>query len=217
MKTENNTAAEIVMLVTFHVKTEYRKELKKNQIADVRGARMESGNVTMELYESKTHENVLYLFERWTDQQALNAHFLKPYTLDVLAVNQYALLLPMEIIYLEDIAALPDTDHKKSFGDEEQVDLIVTFEVKDGMQDKFLEQFQKSIGLSRPEDGNIAYHLHKIQDDQTHFVLYERWKNQAALDLHFEKPYTIELFDVFNATLTKPLNEFLNFVAEVRS
>jgi len=69
--------------------------------------------------------------------------------------------------------------------------------------------------MSRPEPGNVAYHLHTIVGEPQRFALYERWKDQAALDFHFEQPYTLELFDVFKQVLTAPIEHFLNYVKEI--
>lgn len=205
----------ITMLVTFHVKPEQREVFKKALIADREGAVSEKGNISMALYEHKDRPNTFYFFERWEDQKALDKHFKKQYTKDVLELNKTALTAPMEILYLNDIAPLPSHEIKKPLVSDTPVDLIVIFKVKEGMQDIFIKQFQKSIVNSRPEAGNIEFFLHRVPGDHTKFVLYERWRNQSALDLHFAQSYTKELFEVFGSALAGPVEEYLNFVTEI--
>lgn len=207
--------ATITMLVTFNVKPEQLEVFKTALTEDAQNARNESGNVTMELYQHKDKTNTLYFFERWTNQKALDEHFEKPYTKKVLELNKTALASPMEILYLTDIASLPKAELKKPLSADNPVDVVVIFKVKDGTQDRFIKQFQKSVTNSRPEAGNIAFHFHTVDGDSTKFVLYERWRNQSALDFHFEQPYTKELFDLFKTVLDKPVNESLNFIIEV--
>jgi quinol monooxygenase YgiN len=207
--------ATITMLATFNIKPEQLEVFKIALTEDAQNARNESGNVTMELYQHKDRPNTLYFFERWTNQKALDEHFEKPYTKKVLELNKTALASPMEILYLSDIASLPKAELKKPLSADNPVDLVVIFKVKDGMQEQFIKQFQKSVKNSRPETGNIAFHFHTVEQDSTKFILYERWRNQAALDFHFEQPYTKELFELFKTVLDKPVDESLNFIIEV--
>jgi quinol monooxygenase YgiN len=209
-----NKEGRITMLVTFNVKPEQREVFKKALIADRNGAMSEKGNISMHLYEHKDRPNTFYFFERWENQQALDEHFTEKYTKDVLALNKTALASPMEILYLDDIAPLPSSEIKNPHAADTPVDLIVIFKVKDGMQDIFTRQFQKSIVNSRPEPGNIEFFFHTVPGDNTKFVLYERWHSQAALDFHFAQPYTKELFEVFKLALAGPVEQYLNYVTE---
>ncbi len=214
-KSKNNKDMTVTMLVTFNVKSEYSEQYKEALLEDLKNARKEAGNISMELYRHKDKENVFYFFERWVNQVALDEHFEKPYTKNILELNKVALVSPMEIDYLEDIAPLPKAELKTPSSADTPVDLIVVFEVKDGLQEKFVRQFEKSVTKSRTEAGNILFHFHKVRGSNNKFVLYERWRNQAALDLHFEKPYTKELFEVFKTTLVKPVEDSLNFLVEI--
>lgn len=41
------------------------------------------------------------------------------------------------------------------------------------------------------EEGNICYIVHEVADAPNEFVIYEQWKDQAALDFHMEQPYLV--------------------------
>lgn len=210
-----NMKGPITMLVTFNIKSEQLELFKTALIEDAQNARNENGNVTMELYQHKDKPTTLYLFERWINQKVLDEHFEKPYTKRILELNKIALASPMEILYLSDIAPLLKNEFKHPLSTDNPVDLVVLFKIKEGMQKKFVQQFHKSIQNSRPEIGNIAFHFHEVQGDSTKFVLYERWRNQEALNSHFEQPYTKELFELFKIALDKPVAESLNFIIEI--
>lgn len=220
MTTTDNTLEvtnkRVTMLVTFNVKEDRKEELKKALIADKQGALTENGNISMELFEHRDQHNTFYLFERWENQQALDAHFTKEYAKAVLELNKTALTSPMDILYLEDFSPLPKNDIKKPSLNDNMVDLFVFFQVKDGKQDIFIKQFEKSIAFSRPETGNVQFFFHTINGDNTRYVLYERWRNQEAIDFHFAQPYTVELFEMFKSALEKPIEEYLNFIQEIK-
>ena len=71
-------------LVTLFVKVSPKLFRKQKAYAalmeDVHGARTEPGNLKMELYNAINDPDNYYLFERWTDQQALDQHFKLPHT-----------------------------------------------------------------------------------------------------------------------------------------
>lgn len=56
----------------------------------------------------------------------------------------------------------------------------------------------------------MEFFFHTVPGDSTKFVLYERWRSQAALDFHFAQPYTKGLFEVLKLALAGPVEEYLN-------
>ncbi|KMQ68745.1 hypothetical protein ACM39_05480 [Chryseobacterium sp. FH2] len=213
---QNVSEERITMLVTFNVKAEQKEALRKALIADKNGALNEKGNISMELFEHKDKPNTFYLFERWDSQKSLDEHFTKKYATDVLELNKTTLAKPMEILYLHDVSPLSKNEIKSPLSGDTPVDLVVIFKVKDGMQETFINQFQKSIVNSRPEQGNIEFFFHTVPGDNTNFVLYERWRSQAAIDFHFAQLYTKELFEMFKSALEQPIEEYLNFITEIK-
>jgi quinol monooxygenase YgiN len=206
---------QIVMLVTFKVKPEMRSAFKQVLLDDVINAQQESGCISMTLFEAKDDPNTMFFFERWQDQSALDSHFAQSYTKAVIELANVALTEPMEILYLKDLAPLPVENLQDSAVSPDGVDLIVPFEVKEGMDERFKEQFLNSVKHSRPELGCIAFHIHAVQGNDSQFLLYERWKNQSAFDFHLAQTYTQELFESFSSTLAKPVEDCLVYIREL--
>lgn len=205
------------MLVTFRTKPAYGKEFEEALRIDLEHARTEEGNLSMYLYETKESPGTYFLFERWKNQQALDEHFEKPYTKAVLGLSEKALADPMEILYLRDLAPLSPVHYDRApVKPEEAVELVVIFSVKEGLQQKFIRQFEYSVANSRLEAGCIAFHIHSVDDQPDIFVLYERWESQAVLDSHFEQPYTKKLFRVFEEVLEKPLEDSIIFMSLIK-
>jgi quinol monooxygenase YgiN len=46
--------------------------------------------------------------------------------------------------------------------------------------------FAKAIAASRKETGNLAYDLNRDTQDPSRYLVYERWKDLAALEAHFQ-------------------------------
>jgi quinol monooxygenase YgiN len=203
------------MLVTFQTKELQKEAFKKALLADLEGAKKEPGNISMALFEDKKDPTILYFFERWKSKTALDFHFEQSYTKAVLTLSEKALAKPMQILYLNDLAPLPTIKDEPAFIQHE-VDLVVLFDVKKGMEDRFVRQFQKSVQHSRPEAGCKAFHIHSVNDQATTFVLYERWTTQEALDFHFEQWYTKELFQEFKEVLHTPVEKSLHFLQHIK-
>lgn len=213
---EEALRTEFAMLVTFHAKPEYREALDKLLREDVIQARKEEGNLSMHLYRAKDNPETYFLFERWKHQEALDGHFEEPYTKAVLELGEKALTVPMDIMFLNDLAPISPVHYRRSPRDPQgATDLFVIFSVKDGEQERFVRQFGYSAQNSRPEPGCVAFHIHSVKDSPKTFVLYERWESPADLDAHFEQPYTRELFALLDEILEKPVEESLDFITLV--
>lgn len=98
-----------------------------------------------------------------------------------------------------------------------EVALVVNFEVKPGTEEEFEKVFRRSVTCSRLEPGNITFNVHKILGTERSYVLYEVWRNEAAVNSHFARPYTVALFSMFDRNLARPLSEGgLRFVQDLQ-
>lgn len=77
---------------------------------------------------------------------------------------------------------------------DEKIVLVARLKVKDDAVDEAKKLALGLVGDSRSEEGCINYDIHQAIDDPTVFVWHETWKNKAAIDEHFEKPYFKEFF-----------------------
>ncbi|WP_343550828.1 antibiotic biosynthesis monooxygenase family protein [Pantoea sp.] len=98
-----------------------------------------------------------------------------------------------------------------------EVAIVVNLEVKPGAEAEFEKVFHRSVTCSRLEPGNITFNIHKVLGTERSYVLYEVWRNEAALNSHFARPYTVALFSMFDRNLVRPLSEGgLNFVQDLQ-
>jgi quinol monooxygenase YgiN len=97
-----------------------------------------------------------------------------------------------------------------------EVALVVDFEVKTGFEEEFERYFARSTTCSRLEPGNVAFNVHKVVGAPGRYVLYEIWRSPAALESHFQRPYTIALFQMFDRALVRPVSEGgLRYIGEL--
>ena len=89
----------------------------------------------------------------------------------------------------------------------EEVIVTLTLQFKEGSAEKALERMIPAIRLTRDEPGNHEFRLFRAKRGTDRFVIFERWKNQAALERHWEQPYTKEILALFEEHLARPLSE----------
>ena len=87
---------------------------------------------------------------------------------------------------------------------------MLTLQFKPGSAEKVLARMGPSIRLTRAEPGNNEFQLFKVKGSEDKFVVYERWKDQAALEWHWEQAYTKDALALFGELLAAPLSEASN-------
>ena len=70
--------------------------------------------------------------------------------------------------------------------------------------DAFLALSKDLIEKSRAEAGCISYSLYQDPDDKTKFLIFEEWKNQAAVDFHFATEHFIKLGEILGECASAP-------------
>ena len=72
---------------------------------------------------------------------------------------------------------------------QEQITLIVPIKAKPETIDVVRDRLFEMAELTRKESGNIDYILHELTEEPKSFIIYETWRNQAALDFHMDQEY----------------------------
>jgi quinol monooxygenase YgiN len=72
--------------------------------------------------------------------------------------------------------------------------LIVRVQVKEGAGRQFEAAFAKAHAETRKEKGNLAYDLNRDTQDPSRYLVYERWKDLAALEAHLKTSHIKALF-----------------------
>ena len=67
--------------------------------------------------------------------------------------------------------------------------LVIALKVKDGAGDKFEAAFAKAQKETRKEKGCLTYDLNRDAKEAGRYLIYERWKDLAALEAHLASEY----------------------------
>jgi len=86
-----------------------------------------------------------------------------------------------------------------------EITIIVPINAKAEFRDEVKEKLLEMTVLTNQETGNICYCLHQLEDDQNKFVIYEKWKDQAALDFHMNQDYLKAFLDASKVLLAEEI------------
>jgi quinol monooxygenase YgiN len=67
--------------------------------------------------------------------------------------------------------------------------LNVHIEAVRGREEDLARELSALVAPTRREAGCLTYELHRNSEDEKKFMFYEKFVNQAALDLHIGSPY----------------------------
>jgi quinol monooxygenase YgiN len=70
--------------------------------------------------------------------------------------------------------------------------LAVTWMAKTGRESEVAEVFEKLTAESRKEPGCDVYQVHKHKTEPRRFFIYERYKDDAALEAHRATPHFLQ-------------------------
>ncbi len=99
-----------------------------------------------------------------------------------------------ESIQAETVAPAPDY----------QKMIIAKAFIKPGKEADFIKAAKTIIESSNKEEGCLGYMLYQDPYEKTNFIFVEKYKNQAAIDIHFAAPYFSEFGTTIAAWASKP-------------
>ena len=85
-----------------------------------------------------------------------------------------------------------------------QIFIVCLFKAKESTKPLVREELKQLAAMTRKEKGNITYDLHVSNADDGLFILYENWKDQAALDSHMNQPYLKSFLGKLPQLLERP-------------
>jgi quinol monooxygenase YgiN len=82
--------------------------------------------------------------------------------------------------------------------------LVIRAQVKEGMAEKFEAAFAKAVKPTRQEKGCLAYQLNRQADAPNNYLVYERWKDLAALEAHLKSKHITTLLGEIHELMSAP-------------
>lgn len=82
--------------------------------------------------------------------------------------------------------------------------LLARIKVKEAALPAFLAALPALLTASRAEAGCSLYEFNQANDDPSLFLVYEKWADQAALDLHMTTPHIVAFIGEFGSEFAEP-------------
>jgi quinol monooxygenase YgiN len=79
--------------------------------------------------------------------------------------------------------------------------IVARFSVKDGTQAKLEAALARARAATHCEPGVIAYDLNRDTADSARYLVYERWKSLADLEVHLRTLYIAKLMEEIDEVL----------------
>ncbi|OGV59129.1 MAG: hypothetical protein A2X49_02210 [Lentisphaerae bacterium GWF2_52_8] len=86
-----------------------------------------------------------------------------------------------------------------------EITIVVPINAKSKQREHVRSRLLDLASKTGKEKGNICYVLHESDSDPNLFIIYEKWKNQAALDFHMEQDYLKAFLADEAKLLSKPI------------
>jgi quinol monooxygenase YgiN len=86
---------------------------------------------------------------------------------------------------------------------------------KPGKEKELEEALIQMVENVQNEEGALVYIMHRVKDQSGQFTFYEKYKDQAAMDLHDSTPHMNELRGKLAYLLDEEIK--LNFYEEIAS
>jgi quinol monooxygenase YgiN len=86
-----------------------------------------------------------------------------------------------------------------------EIVLLVVFTAAPGKAQALTDFLRQMSALSRAEAGCSAYSLHVDVDDPATLVLYEVWRDQAALDVHDQSAHVARFVRDLPPLVARPI------------
>lgn len=208
----------ITQVVKFYIKTEHSQDFKEALIQDKKKAVQAKGYVEMRFFEDNKNPNLVFAYERWKDQEAVDNYRERPDDNKICSLVNTVLQSPVEVLNLGETtpAPIPPREQKQPNPEDKVFVIFFIFKIKQGYGERLLAQFEKHVTQTRQEDGCLLFDLYTVADADDTFTVYEHWRNESAVwDIHFKQPYSVQTGALMKEAVVGDMEQYMNFVTEI--
>lgn len=195
---------EIALLTRYEVKRGYGKKFRKALRGYTKAAISNDGNLMAEACYEEDKPQIFWLIERWKSKAAMEKarHGKKYKWLQILSGKK--LTQAARSISVKDLEPLSKEEWRRAPGETDQPVIIILFvDSRQGTENQFKEVYHKAMPEFRSEPGVINYQLSQLEEDDTQFVTYEKFRNEAAFQYHLNFPPIKPVIDYLNTSIKK--------------
>lgn len=200
----NSKSRMVAKLTRYEVKKDYQKQFRKALSNYVLQSLMVENNILSEAYYEQKDTTILWLIERWENSSALYKFTSDPSSKAIAILAKEAVVQAPKIFYLTDLEPLSKQEWRRTAKQEDDPFTIMLFvDAKPGTQQTFKDVYHTAMPKFRSEEGVITYQLSQLQEDDTQFVTYEKFRNEDAFQYHLKFTPIQPVLDYLNTSIKK--------------
>lgn len=201
--TQNKTP--VAKITRYEVKKENQENFKKAISNYVLKSLSAENNIMSEAYFEQENQNVIWLFERWENQNAFEKFRKNSVSKAIKTLAKTALIKPEKAININDLEPLSKEQWRKTSKKEDhQLTIMLFVGAKAGTEESFKTIYHKAMPEFRSESGVVTYQLSQFADDKTQFVTFEKFRSNDAFQYHLNFPPIQPVLDYLNTSIKKP-------------
>jgi quinol monooxygenase YgiN len=195
----------VVQLTKYSIKPGYQNQMQQSLSAYVLQALMTEGNVMAEAYAEIESPSVLWLIERWENQQGFAALQESIQAKEIDRLTKEGLTAPIEKISVTDLEPLSKQAWRREpNANDDPMTVMLFVDAKPGTQEEFKKRYHSAMPAIRSEAGVITYQLTQLNGAETRFLTYEKFRNAEALQIHLKFPPVGPILDFLHTSITNP-------------
>jgi quinol monooxygenase YgiN len=206
----------VARLTRYEVKPEYQDQFKKairdyvSYVIDI------ESNIMAEAYYERENPSILWIIERWGSIEEWMKAKSHTQSQAVSRLAEMALLTPIKSISIKDLETLSKQQWRKTDNVvDTQLTIMLFVDAKAGTQQRFKDVYHVAMPQFRSEPGVITYQLSQLEEDDTQFVTYEKFRSNAAFQYHLNFPPIQPVIDYLNSSIKKqPFQNGLHHLIE---
>lgn len=209
-------------IIRYEVKKEFQESFQKEVSNYVLASISDADNIMAEAYFEKENQSVIWLFERWTNEKALEKFKKNPVSERLTILAKTALLIPEKVIYVDDLEPITKEEWRRTSKKEDsQLTIMLFVDAKNGTEDDFKKIYHTAMPQFRSEEGVVTYQLSQLKENKTKFVTFEKFRGYDAFQFHLKFPPIQPVLDYLNTGIKKQpfqdgIHELIEFAPLIR-
>ncbi|MCS3798560.1 antibiotic biosynthesis monooxygenase [Niastella sp. OAS944] len=194
----------VAILTQYDVKPEYLEQFRKAVADYVSNSIVIESNVMAEAYYEKENPSILWLTERWESNEEWTKAKSNAQSKVVIRLAEMALVAPLKSIRIKDIEPISKQQWRRPANtSDSQLTIMLFVDAKAGTQGEFKDVYHVAMPQFRSEPGVITYQLSQLEEDDTQFVTYEKFRSNEAFQYHLNFPPIKPVIDYLNSSIKK--------------
>ena len=194
----------VACLTRYEVKPGYQEPFRKSVADYVSNSIVIESNIMAEAYYEKENPSILWLIERWESNSGWMKAKSNAQSKTVSRLAEMALVTPLKSFNVKDLEPISKQQWRRTANTtDSQLTIMLFVDAKAGTQEEFKHVYHIAMPQFRSEPGVITYQLSQLEEDETQFVTYEKFRSNEAFQSHLNFPPIKPVIDYLNSSIKK--------------